>query len=77
MLGAILGFIIRWQYVLMLGAAAAFIGGFYLKGRSDCAASQANKQLTETLRTKEKLDEIRNNRPDADAVVKRLRSGSF
>jgi hypothetical protein len=54
-----------------------FGGGMYLKGRIDEANSNKTTVLTETVKDQEKLNEIRNNRPDGAGVAKRLRAGSF
>lgn len=65
---------------LILIAATAFLafGGFsYMRGRSDCADAYQTKTAIETLKDKETIDEIRNNRTDGAGVVKRLRDKSF
>lgn len=63
MLGWIIGFLVRWQYLILLGAAGAVIAWAYFKGRTDCADATLNKELVKM----EKRNEIANNRPDTDA----------
>lgn len=58
------------------GVVAAFAFG-YGKGRMDGVNACEVKILKETIVLKEKMDEVRNNRPDASGVVKRLRDGTF
>ena len=65
---------------LLLGSILALsniAGGLYIKGRMDCATARENQVLQEYINTKEELDEIRNNRPDALVVIERLQQGSF
>lgn len=72
-----------WLYrnAVMVGAIIFGLlgttGYFYLKGRSDCRKSAEIKAANEALNLREDLNEIRNNRPDAAGVVKRLRRGTF
>lgn len=37
----------------------------------------ALKSISTDIKIKEKQDEIRNNRPERDAVIKRLRAGTY
>ena len=66
-------------YLLLFGILGVLgtLGGVYIKGRMDCSNAVINKALQETIEKKEKLDEIRNNRPDTKRVIERLRAGSF
>lgn len=58
-------------------ALASIAGGLYIKGRMDCANAREISALNQFIEQKEELDEIRNNKPDTDAVIRSLRTGRF
>jgi hypothetical protein len=66
------------QSIAIIAAAVIFfgmLGGFYLKGRSDCAAAVQVKAYKTEIIAKEKNNEIRNKRPDDIRFADRLRAG--
>lgn len=66
-----------WLILIVVTAFLAFGGFSYMRGRADCADNYKTKTAIETLKDKEEIDEIRNNRTDSAGVVKRLRGKSF
>lgn len=64
-------------YIIMGLGALSFIGGVYWKGQSDAKRAYKINQLERTIKDKEKLDEVRNNRPSDDDLIDILRSGDF
>lgn len=57
--------------------AVGMMGYAYHRGGADKEAALQARAVLETMKTKGKLDEIRNMPYDVDDVVKRLRSGKF
>ncbi len=49
----------------------------YQKGKSECREEEKLKALEGVVKVREKLDEIRNRRPDDDVLADRLRRGTF
>ena len=74
--------ILKPKLIAIAVAVALFVTlAAYLKGRGTgaSAARQADRleRLEQTYATREKQNEIRNNRPDDRQLVERLRAGAF
>lgn len=66
----------RFSGYLAIAGVIAILGlvwYIYNEGKQSCE----NKVVNQQVKTLEKRNEIANQRPDANAVVKRLRSGTF
>ena len=57
--------------------ALAFTGYVYYKGGRNKAAEITIKSTAIAIEVQEKKDEIRNNRPDVDALITILHNGEF
>ena len=68
-----------WPYIGLGFIASVLIafGAGYYKGHVDTAAQIEFKTLTKTVAIKEKMDEIRNHKPDSTGVVSILRAHNF
>ena len=74
-----------WSYrapilAALAGAVVGFKAGHYLGQGAGAKAGREALQseiMAQSITTREQLNEIRNNRPDTDALVKRLRDGRF
>lgn len=68
-----------WPYIGLGFIAAVLIafGAGYYKGHIDTEAKIEFKTLTKTVEIKEKMDEIRNHKPDSTGVVSILRAHNF
>ena len=64
-------------YIIAALGAASLVGAIYWKGQTDAKQVYKIDQLQETIKDEEKLNEIRNHRPDDDTLIDILRSGSF
>lgn len=72
--------IIRFLPYIFLAIVSLFIFDHYyryIEGFNDGKQNIEYKTLTKTVAIKDKMDEIRNNKPDSTGVVKRLLDGSF
>lgn len=64
-------------YILAAFSIVSLIGYIYWKGRADKASEIERQNLKVTIEQQEKLNEIRNNRPDDATLIDSLLSGDF
>jgi hypothetical protein len=70
-------FIKLLPYILVVSAILSILGYTYWKGGADKEDKIILKDLQETVKDQEALNEIRNNRPDDDELINSLLSGTF
>ena len=76
-----LSFILKYRTIIMFGvlllANVVNFGLGYWKGYSAGKEAEQNKAIEKVVTIREKQNEIRNNRPDAAALIDSLRDGTF
>lgn len=64
-------------YILAISTVLSILGYTYWRGGADKEDQIIVNELKETVKDQEVLNEIRNNRPDTDALVDSLRNDNF
>ena len=72
-----IGMIIKYRRVALLGAALLAIGAGWLHGYFSGKAAERVNVLEKTVTVNEKRNEIASNPVDATGLVERLRNGTY
>lgn len=66
-----------YAYIAAVLAVIALLGFTYYKGKSHEKTEAALESANTVMTIRKKQNEIRNHRPDTDALFERLHSGTF